>query len=137
MRSRDVLTAGALGILLPLAACATGENQDNRYEIVGTVDEIGDESFNVTDITVIDAEGSATDRLQDDETIHDNFRGSSCIGNESSNDFDELVDSGQIAIGSIVRVVASVGRSKVSCTAGSNNGYYQERSILESVTIEP
>jgi hypothetical protein len=134
--NRNVLRAGVFGALLPLAACATGPNGNNEYEAIGRVDAVYDESFHVTDVTIVRAKGSAKSRLADGETIHDNYQDSLCLGNETSNDFDELVDTGQLVIGSVVRVRATVGDSKIECTS-SKDGFYQKRSILESMDVVP
>lgn len=123
--------------VLPLAAC-TGPDTDNRYEVIAVVDEVHEESFHITDITIVDAHGDARERLANGEDIHDNYRDLACIGNETSNDFDELKESGRLVVGSVVRVEATVGESKAACVAGSKGGYYQDRSILEELeVIEP
>lgn len=133
--NRNILRAGIVGTLLPLAAC-TGQDSGNRYEAIGRVDGVYSESFHITDVTIVRAKGSAEKRLSDGETIHDNYQNNSCIGNETSNDFDELKDAGELVVGSVVRVIATVGRSKVECTS-HKNGYIQDRSILESMDIVP
>jgi hypothetical protein len=130
-RVYGALLAGGL-----LFTGCTGPDNSNKYEIEATVDEIGKESFHIREenIKVVHAAGSAATRLANGETIHDNYQDSACIGNETSNDFDELIDRGELKVGSRVRVVATVGSSKVECTS-SKDGYYQDRSILTSLEI--
>lgn len=125
--------------VLPLASCTfPGPDSDDRYEVIAMVDEVHEESFHITDITIVDAHGSARERLVDGEDIHDNYRDIACVGSETSNDFDELKESGRLVVGSIVRVEATIGTSKTGCVAGSKYGYYQDRSILEELeVIEP
>ncbi len=133
--NRNILRAGLIGTLLPLAAC-TGQDSGNQYEAVGRVDGVYAESFHITDVTIVRAKGSAKRRLADGETIHDNYQDNSCVGHETSNDFDELKAAGQLVVGTVVRVEATVGTSKVECST-YKNGHIQERSILESLVIEP
>lgn len=132
---RGMVTGLAMSIL-PLSACATGEVDANRYEAIGTVDEIGNESFHLTDITLVDGNEVARDRLADGETIHDNYRDFNCVGHETSNDFDELIDDGSLAIGSVVRVTASVGRSQYRCVGfDRNKAFFQDRSLLSTLEV--
>jgi hypothetical protein len=132
-----------LGIELATTAalfsgCAvTGPDSSDSYEVIARVDEVNNESFGITDITIVEANGSAESRLSNGEVIHDNYQSMGCVGKETSNDFDEEVDAGRLMVGSIVRVRATVGTSKVNCTS-SKDGYTQDRSILESLdVIEP
>lgn len=128
--------AGLAMSVLPLSACATGEVDANSYEAVGTVDKIGNESFHLTDITVVDGNEVARDRLADGETIHDNYRDFNCIGHETSNDFDEVVDDGTLAIGSVVRISATVGRSQYRCVGfDKNKAFFQDRSLLRALKV--
>ncbi len=133
--------AGAGLVLLSFAGLkqCTGPDSDNRYEVIARVDHVGDESFGMTDITIVEAHGEAEGRLSNGETVHDNYRDVFCIATETSNDFDEEVDDGQLSVGSIVKVWATVGKSKAGCVPGnSKTGYVQTRSMLEDLqVIEP
>jgi hypothetical protein len=127
--------AGLLGLLYVYNwATETGPNHRNEYEVVAEVDEINDDSFHITDITIIEARGSAPGRLENDEVVHDNFQNNRCIGNQTSDDFDDLVDSGQLDEGDTVRVKATVGHSYRDCAPGGR-GTRQDRSILEALQI--
>lgn len=129
--------AALLGSLFLLSKCTeSGPEQSNSYVAIGRVDRIGDESIHLTDITAVEANGSAVSRLNDGEDIHDNYDDFNCVGHETSDDFDRLKSSGELVVGATVRVEATVGAAYRDCIK-PGRGFRQDRSLLESLEVLP
>jgi hypothetical protein len=138
LRESIALIGVAICLFAGLKACDhTGTDAGNSYRVRAVVDEVGDDSFHITDVEILETHGSAAERLEDGEVIHDNYKALGCLGEETSNDFDELKEAGELKEGSVVEVEASVGESYYDCKPGSKSGRIGPRSLLEHLEVLP
>lgn len=132
MRRTKIAAAALVPVLALTAGCESGYSEDRIYSGTGIVEVYDQNHVIIGGITNGQTEGGveAKPRIE----VQDAYRDYNCIATEVSNDLDNMIAAGTIAVGSAVQFTVNEGMSKEHCIAGSSkSGWLTNRLLLVSL----